>query len=191
MSLEHALAQHVGLADTGFFGGRAIELDRAARGTRFDRALRRDGGCRAGGAEHAVAAAVSGRCPGSFLAFGRRILRQPGQRVVLGEDANRRPSAPIGGDERRRHAGNAFLHRKAVLLQDGDERLRRSGFLQARFRVGPDVAVHPLPRRSLAVEELHGGALGVRRLGVGGRERCREDGGRREDTHLHARILTK
>jgi hypothetical protein len=67
--LERALAQHVGLADAGFFSGRAKQLDRALDRARRERLLDGNGAGTARRAEYAVAAAMTSRSAGPIGAF--------------------------------------------------------------------------------------------------------------------------
>ena len=74
--------------------------------------------------------------------MGDDLLRQAGQGVVLGQDADHRLARAVAGDERRRHAGDARLHVEAGRLELLDQQGAGTPLLQAHLGELPDGLVH-------------------------------------------------
>ena len=135
---EEARAYHVDLAAAAFFRGRAVEPDRAGRAALLQPVLECDCRGNAGRAKEMMTAGMSGEFACNRLAQRRRVLRDTGQRIVFGKDADHGVAFAPARDECGRHAGNTRIHlesrRGQLLLQQGGT-LR---FLVADFGPVPD-----------------------------------------------------
>src|SRR5262249_48074956 len=130
--------------------------------------------------------AAAGRLAGDRLADAGDLLRQLGQGVVLGEDADDRFAGAVLGDEGGRHAADALGDAEAGLLEDADEPGHGAVLLQAQLGVGPDVLVDrdqlgpdgvEVAEQRLLERGRRGGLVGRRAVQGGTRS---DDGGQRE-----------
>jgi hypothetical protein len=110
---EQAGAHHVHLAGAPFFGGRTVDAQRPGTAARRQPLLHRDGRRGRGGAEEMMSAAVAGPQLDQRLTHRYRILRQPGERVELGENRDHGFALAVGRDERRRHSRHTALDPKS------------------------------------------------------------------------------
>ena len=86
--VEEAGADHVNFAGAALFGGCAVDAEGALLAGGLEPVLQRDGGVRGGGAEEVVAAGVARVDLGAGFFLGVGGLRDAGERVVFGEDAD-------------------------------------------------------------------------------------------------------
>src|SRR5581483_1303375 len=140
--VEQPGARHVHLADQQFLGWAAVDAQAPFDPRLLERLLGGEPGERAGRAEHGVAAAVAVAARDERVLGGLRLLREAGQRVVLGEDADDRAALTPLGDEGGRHVRDAALDAEAVPLEQVGQPLGGARLEQARLRVAPDLAVH-------------------------------------------------
>ncbi len=87
---EQSRLHHVVLAAAAFFGRRAIDAQLTLGAGLFQPFLHRDCGGDRARAEQIVAAGVTGDHPWNRLAFRRRGLREPRQRIHFGENGDHR-----------------------------------------------------------------------------------------------------
>ncbi len=137
--VKEPVAHHEELAAQRFFGRRAVEADGARELTGLDEFLDRQGRADTGGAEQVVAAAVARR-PGLERLLGRLgALRDPGEGVVLTENADDRMAFAIGRDEGGGQSGHAPVDREAlgfeIVLEEGGG----PGLPEPGFGKGPDL----------------------------------------------------
>ena len=138
--IEAAGADHKALGGAAFLGRAAVVADAALDALFLQPVLHRGGGEHGAGAEQVVAAAVAGGVRCARGAFGNGILRQAGERVVLGDEGEHGLAAAVGGYEGGGNTGDTGLDGEAgaakfVLQQRGALR-----FLVADFGEFPDLA---------------------------------------------------
>ncbi len=145
--LEGAAVEHDDLAAAALLGRGAQDCDSAGRVG----PLLGDGdrGGAGGGADQVVAAAVA----------------EPGERVVLGEQRDRRPvAAAVLPAERGRQRRDAALDREPVTGEEAAEPAARLLLLEADLRVRVDVGGDPLQLGPQAVDPLRDALLQVVQL---------------------------
>lgn len=137
--VEYPVAGHVGLAHHRLLGRAAKELERSRQALRFHGLFHRQGGAQAGAAEQVVAAAVPRSAGQHRLLFGRRLLRETGQGVVFGQQADQRFALSVGGDEGGGHAGHPLLNGESLFFQSVNQQRGRAVFLQRGLGELPDL----------------------------------------------------
>src|SRR5262249_8317489 len=130
---------------------------RATEAEQLGRLLGGDRGAGQGGAEQVMAAAVAARdAVRARLPARHWIIAEPGQGVVFGQEADRRPRAtgPLS-HERGRHTSRTAPDREARRFKFTLVHLRRCLLPQTQLGQLPDLGRHPLddppngPRRTL------------------------------------------
>ena len=123
-------------------GGAAEEDHRAVLLLPLEVVLQRDGRGVTARAEQVVAAAVSRTAGRDRLLHGAgRLLAQARQGVVLAQQPDGEASLPVleGGNKGGGHVGHALFHRKALLLQCGNEGRGRFFLFIGQLGIVPDV----------------------------------------------------
>src|SRR5205814_7477730 len=107
-----------GLAVQDRLGARPEDLDGAGQLLRDARLVRGDSGGDSGGSEQVVPAAVPRRIGRARILFRLAgLLREAGERVVLGEDADDGRAGTGGGHECRRHPADVARDLEVLLLE--------------------------------------------------------------------------
>ena len=131
--LEEAGVEHVDLAASALFGGRAVVADGAFEPAGLHLFLGCDRSQGGAAAQQIVAAAVAGSAGGDRL-LGRSIfLRQAGEGVELSHDADHRLAAAPGGGETGGHPGDGVGDGEAVGAQFVAQESGGFLFVEAEF----------------------------------------------------------
>ena len=133
--VEQAGAGHVHLAGTALFRRCSVDAHRARRIAGLQPVRNRDSRDRRCAAEQVVAAGMAGSALDQRLSIRQRRLRQAGQRVELGEDADDRRASAAAGHEGRGQVGDASFHCEAVVLQVAAQERRAAGLQVAELRM--------------------------------------------------------
>ena len=142
-AVPQALPSHIGLGRHALLAGAAVQDDGAAFSGLGQIVLQADGGGHGPRAQQIVAAAVAAAALHQFVVRGAaRRLRKAGQRIVLRQQANDRPTAAEGGGEGGGDAAYALLHLKALSLQHLDEQGGGLYLLHGQLGIVPDGVRH-------------------------------------------------
>ena len=142
-AVPQALPSHIGLGRHALLAGAAVQDDGAAFSGLGQIVLQADGGGHGPHAQQIVAAAVAAAALHQLVVRGAaRRLRKAGQRIVLRQQANDRPTAAEGGGEGGGDAAYAFLHLKALGLQHLDEQGGGLYLLHGQLGIVPDGVRH-------------------------------------------------
>ena len=170
--LESAGHDHEGLADQDLLGGRSEDLDGAGQLLRDARLVRGDSGGDSGGSEQVVPAAVPRRIGRARILFRLAgLLREAGERVVLGEDADDGRAGTGGGHECRRHPADVARDFEVLLLEQVRHHSRGLRLLQGGLGELPDLSRDLLPARAGLIE------IGIGRRRTGGHQKGGNRGG--------------
>ena len=181
---EGAVQQQIDLADRGFLGRRAVELDRSFQLMFFHRGFDGESRAERTGAQAAVSAAVPRLAGFDRILFGRNLLRQRRQRVVLGEQRDHRLAGTIGRRKRRRHAGEPGFDFKAFFPKNVDQQGRRFPFFQAQLGEFPDLPIDLFEQFGVVVDGFQRRFL--RRVEFGFRAERGSEGDDEHEHHLRA-----
>ena len=115
--LPEAVARHESLGCAALFAGAAVERDGAGAAGLLQPGLDADRGGQRARAQQIVPAAVAGAA-GRALGVDQlpALLREAGQRVILGQNADMRPPGAKARGKRGGDAAHALLHAEALLL---------------------------------------------------------------------------
>ena len=115
--LPEAVARHESLGCAALFAGAAVERDGAGAAGLLQPDLDADRGGQRACAQQIVPAAVAGAA-GRALRVDQlpALLRETGQRVILGQNADVRPPGAKACGKRGGDAAHALLHAEALLL---------------------------------------------------------------------------
>ena len=134
---------HIGLGRHTLLAGAAVQDDGAAFSGLGQIVLQADGGGHGPRAQQIVATAVAAAALHQLVVRGAaRRLRKAGQRIVLRQQANDRPTAAEGGGEGGGDAAYAVLHLKALSLQHLDEQGGGLYLLHGQLGIVPDGVRH-------------------------------------------------
>lgn len=133
---EGAGADHVDFAAAALFGGGTEDFERA-----FEALIAEgDGGEDGAGAEEVVAAAVAGGVGDAGVALGDVVLREAGEGVVFGHEADDGLAGAVGGDEGGGDVGDAGFDGEAGGFQFGLEESGAFALFVTDFGEFPDLA---------------------------------------------------
>ena len=137
---ELAVAGHKALACAALLAGTSVEDHGSLKVALLDELLHRHGGSEGARAQQIVTAAVAVTAGDQGILPGHTgLLGQGGQGIILGENADLRASAAVGGGEGSGNISDLLPDLEALLFQELEIAFDRLVFVQAQLGVLPDL----------------------------------------------------
>ena len=180
-AFENAFPHHVGFASPAFFRRATEEFHRSGSTRCFQPLGHGDGTRHGAGSQQVMAASMARRARNQDLRVRDRILRHPGDGIILGHHADDRRTAAVRGDECGRNPGHAPLYREALRLEEGDPQVRTVVFVVGDFRIVENPLLQGVVQMEMRVQIADSDGVGTPGSGRGERrDREKRGNGRPE-----------